>query len=70
VKTSLARRFGGVERARAGQRRDRYLWKKADETDEMVDARIEAMIARGEASRNDRFVIFSWRSKADHDAET
>jgi hypothetical protein len=30
----------------------------------VVRARIDAMIASGKASRNDRFVTFSWRSKA------
>jgi hypothetical protein len=69
MKASLARRFGCVERARAAQRRDHYLWKGTDDTDDVVDARIEAMIASGKASRDDRFVIFSWRSGAGHDAE-
>jgi len=36
-----------------------------DETQARVQARIRVMIANGEASRNDRFVIFAWRSPAD-----
>jgi hypothetical protein len=64
MKTSLVRRFGCVERARAALCRDHYLWREADETDDVVRARIDAMIASGKASRNDRFVTFSWRSKA------
>jgi hypothetical protein len=69
MKASLVRRFGCVERARAAQCRDHYLWQKTDETYDVVRARIDAMIASGEASRNDRFVTFSWRSRQMTDAE-
>jgi hypothetical protein len=33
-----------------------------DETEPQLDARIDAMIASREAGRNDRFIIFSWKS--------
>jgi hypothetical protein len=33
-----------------------------DETEPQVDARIDAMIASRKAGRNDRFIIFSWKS--------
>jgi hypothetical protein len=64
MKSPLLNRVCSMERVRAAQSRDHYLWKKTDETDDQVRARIDAMIATGEASRNDRFVTFSWRSEA------
>jgi hypothetical protein len=35
-----------------------------DETHTELDARIDAMIASGEASRNDQFITFAWESPA------
>jgi hypothetical protein len=60
----LERRVGGLEKAHAARRRDRYLFRRTNETDAQVQARIDAMIASGQASRSDRFVIFEWRSSA------
>jgi hypothetical protein len=59
---SLERRLDGLEKARAAQYRSHYLFREMDETEPQIDARINAMIARGEASRDDQFVIFSWKS--------
>jgi hypothetical protein len=59
---SLERRLDKLQKAHAARRRDHYLFRGMDETEPQVDARINAMIARGEASRDDRFVIFSWKS--------
>jgi hypothetical protein len=69
MKASLVRRCSCVEGVRAAQRRTHFLWQNTDETYDVVRARIDAMIASGEASRNDRFVTFSWRSDADDGAE-
>jgi hypothetical protein len=62
MKPSLERRARCLERIRAAQCRTHYLWQDMDETDDQVEARIRAMIASGEASPNDRFVTFCWRS--------
>jgi hypothetical protein len=56
------RRIERLESARAARRRTHYLFRGLDETNAQVDARISAMIASGAAGRNDRFVIFSWKS--------
>ena len=45
---------------RAPKPRMHFFWWEPDETAAMVDARIDARIASGEASENDRFVVFSW----------
>jgi hypothetical protein len=37
-----------------------FFWWELDETAAMIDARIRDRIASGEASENDRFVVFSW----------
>jgi hypothetical protein len=59
---SLERRLDGLEKARAAQCRTHYLFRETDETEPQIDARIGAMIASRKAGRNDRFVIFSWKS--------
>jgi hypothetical protein len=59
---SLERRVDGLEKAPAARRRDHYLFRGTDETEPQVDARIDAMIASRKAGRNDRFIIFSWKS--------
>jgi hypothetical protein len=48
-------------RDRAPKPRMHFFWWEPDETSAMVDARINARIASGKASENDRFVVFSWR---------
>jgi hypothetical protein len=53
-----------VERVVVAHRRTRYLWQDEHESDAAVQARIDAKIASGEASPNDQFVIFRWRSPA------
>jgi len=65
MKSSLERRVRSVERVLAAHGRTHYLFQDLDETDEAVSARTRAMIASGEASTNDRFVIFRWRSLSD-----
>ena len=64
---SLEHRVGGLERTHASRCRTRYLFRGMDETHAQVQARIRVMIASGEASRNDQFVIFAWRSPAESD---
>jgi hypothetical protein len=51
-----------AEQVCAGQRRTHLFFQDPDETDDVVQARINALIASGEASPSDRFVIFFWRS--------
>jgi hypothetical protein len=64
VKSNLKGRLFCLERVRAGQFRTHFLWQETDEPCDLVNARIRAMIASGEASPNDRFVTFSWRPPA------
>jgi hypothetical protein len=62
MKSSQKRRMSHAERVLASYGRTHYLWQETDETDEAVTVRKRAMIASGEASANDRFVIFQWTS--------
>jgi hypothetical protein len=61
----IERRVDGLERARVAGRRTRFLFLEEDETQAQFQARIRAMIASGEAGRNDRFIAFAWRSPRD-----
>jgi hypothetical protein len=65
MRLSMVRRLDRLQKAHAARRRDHYLFRGMDETEPEVDARIDAMIASRKAGRNDRFVVFSWRSPAD-----
>ena len=58
---SLERRIADLEKARAANRRIRFVFQDSDETDVHVEARKRAMIARGLADPNDLFITFSWR---------
>jgi hypothetical protein len=64
----LTRRIDRLNRSRAAQRRSHYLFRNEGESAADVNARINAMVASGEARRSDQFVIFSWKSSADDDA--
>ena len=64
MKTSLVRKADRVEKDRAPKPRIRLFWWDLDETYDMVQARIRASIASGEASPTDRFVTFTWRRPA------
>jgi hypothetical protein len=55
------RRFGRLQQAHAAQRRTHTFFQDPHETEDMVQARIRAKIASGQASPSDRFVIFFWR---------
>jgi hypothetical protein len=61
MKPSLIRKADRIAKARAPKPRMRFFWWELDETHDMVQARIRASIASGEASESDRFVTFSWR---------
>jgi hypothetical protein len=65
----LARRIERLGRSFAARRRSRYLWRYEGETAADVSARIDAMVASGEARRSDQFVVFSWKYSADDDAK-
>ena len=60
MKSSMLRRTEQIAKARAPEPRMHFFWWHSHETRAMVRARIRATIASGEASRYDRFVIFSW----------
>jgi hypothetical protein len=64
MRPSLRRRVSCMERVLMARRRDHYLWQDEDETDEALRARIRARIESGEATPNDRFITFRWRSPA------
>ena len=61
MKLSAERRFGRVQQAHTAQRRIHTFFRNPGETQEAVQARIRAKIARGDASPGDRFVTFYWR---------
>ena len=58
----LDRRVCRVEGAHAAQRRTHIFFRDPHETDDVVQARIRAEIASGQASPSDRFVMFFWRA--------
>ena len=61
MKPSVIRKADRVAKERTPKPRMRFFWWEEDETREMVQARIRAEIASGEAAKNDRFIIFTWR---------
>jgi hypothetical protein len=61
MKPSVLRKADRVAKDRAPEPRMHFFWWEEDETRDMVQARIRAKIASGEASPNDRFVTFTWR---------
>ena len=63
-KLSADRRLDRAEWSYAAPTRMRFLWQDTDETSEQVKAKMRAMIANGEASPGDQFVIHSWRKPA------
>jgi hypothetical protein len=65
MKPSVDRRFCRVERIRAVPRRTHTFFGDPNESDEVVQARIRAKIASGQASPGDRFVTFHWLSDDD-----
>jgi hypothetical protein len=57
---SLQRRLARLEQLVAGHVQTHYLFQGLDETCEQVQARIRAMRASGEISRDDRIVTLFW----------
>jgi hypothetical protein len=68
MRQALARRIERLGRSCDARRRSHYLFRYEGETAADVQARINAMVASGEARRSDQFVIFSWKYSADDDA--
>jgi hypothetical protein len=66
---SAVRKADRVAKERAPKPRMHFFWWDDDETYDMVEARIRAKIASGEASENDRFVTFTWRRPEDEGAD-
>jgi hypothetical protein len=62
---AMNRRVDGVERKGARGGRTRFIFRDIGETDDMLQARIRAEIASGEASEDDRFVTFAWLEPED-----
>ena len=62
MKSSLVRQVDRAEQVRASGRRTHTFFQNPGETDEMMQAQIQAKIARGDASPHDRFAIFFWQS--------
>jgi hypothetical protein len=60
MKPSVLRMADRIAKGRAPTPRMHFFWWDLRETRDMVRARIRAKIASGEASPNDRFVIFTW----------
>jgi hypothetical protein len=60
MKASALRRAARIAKARAPKPGMHFFWWDWHETRSDVRARIRAKIASGEASRYDRFVIFTW----------
>jgi hypothetical protein len=61
MKPSMVCKAERVEKDRAPEPRMHIFWWELDETYDKVEARISAQIASGEASPNDRFIVYSWR---------
>ena len=60
MKPSMVRKADRIAKDRTPKPRMHFFWWELDETYDMVQARMRAKIASGEASENDRFVVFSW----------
>jgi hypothetical protein len=60
MKLSMVRKVEQVAKERVPEPRTHILWWELDEPRDIVRTRIRAMIASGEASRNDRFIVLSW----------
>jgi hypothetical protein len=60
MKPSVVRKADRLAKERAPEPRMHIFWWELDETREMVQARIRAKIASGEASENDCFVTYTW----------
>ena len=65
MKLSMVCKLDRLVKDRMPKPRLHYFWGHLHETDDMVQARIRAKIASGEASETDEFVIFSWRRPED-----
>jgi hypothetical protein len=65
MKASLVRTLSRLARIRAVESRTHYFWWDLDETHDVVQARIRAMIASGEANEHDEFVTFRWKRSPD-----
>jgi len=57
---SLSRRLERLEGRCAPKRRIRYIWQNWGESDEAVQARIRAMMDRGELHETDDITVFKW----------
>jgi hypothetical protein len=62
MKSSHVRQASRAEQVRASERRTHTFFQDEGETDDIVQARIRAKIARGDASPHDRFVTLFWQS--------
>jgi hypothetical protein len=60
MKPSLLRKADRMKKDRAPAPRVHIFWWELDETYDMVQARIRAKIASGEASESDRFITYTW----------
>jgi hypothetical protein len=65
MKLSTVRKAERVAKERAPKPRFHFIWWGSDEPRDIIQTRIHAMIASGEASRHDRFVPFSWTRPED-----
>jgi hypothetical protein len=66
MKPSLLRKADRMTKDRTPEPRVHIFWWELDETYDMVEARIRAKIASGEASESDRFITYTWtRPKGD-----
>jgi hypothetical protein len=65
MKAAQIRELGRVAKVRAAKVRKHYIWWNLEETHDMLQARIRAMIDRGEAGENDEFITFTWTRSED-----
>ena len=61
MKPLAIKRLEALEDIEARQRRTHFLFARRGETPAEVHARIERMVADGEAGADDRFVTFRWQ---------
>jgi hypothetical protein len=70
MRRSLQRRLDALaKRIFTGETGVRFVFKEDGDTDEDVEAKKRAMIARGAATPHDRIIPFCWRSRAREGAD-
>jgi hypothetical protein len=68
MKASTLRKADRIMKDRTPEPRMQIFWWDLDETYDKVQARMRERIASGKASKNDKFVVFTWTRPEDEGA--